>query len=438
MADQRTLARPGRFPHVPAAVPWLAGGAVLMLLGGALEGGAFARTVEPDPQRSALAAMILHSYWGALILITGVLVWREGREKELFRRYLPVLLVAYGLARALGALASTQGMREGVALFPAGAVSVAFAFVLSVLHWAPRTRPVVIAADWVFVAVLWATLESARGAVPDLLGAFGIALASFPLALRPPSDRTQLAFGVLPAFRKYELFAMRYAASAEAIGRWLPGGASKASPIAVLDVGCGFGELGCFLTQPAVRMHGIEWDDVRAAQARVRGYAIGNSDIEAGPLPYQPDHFDAVVISHVLEHTHEPAAVLREADRVLRPGGLLVLGVPIKPPGLAWIPRAKYQQRVQQRGRVPGETCQFWTMRDFLALVATTLPSYEVLEARGFRLLSARDSLPLEDWRWFYKLSTWLGRLIPWLTPELHVTLRKVRVNPASPVGPSE
>lgn len=107
------------------------------------------------------------------------------------------------------------------------------------------------------------------------------------------------------------------------------------------------------------------------------------------------------------------------------PGGLLVLGVPIKPPGLAWIPRANYRQRVRQRGRVPGETCRFWTMRQFLALVETTLPEYERLESRGFRLFSARDSLPLEDWRWFYLLSTWLGRLVPWLTPELHVTLRK-------------
>lgn len=187
MIDQPTLAQPGRFHELPTAVPWIAGGALLVIVGGALEGSELAQTVAPDSGRLALATLILRWYWGALVLITGVLVWREGREKELFRRYLPMLLVSYALARALGAISFAQGMHEGNAVFPAAAVSVALAFVLVLLHWAPAARPLVVAANWVFVAVVWATLESGRAAVPDLLGAFGIALAAFPLALRPAS-----------------------------------------------------------------------------------------------------------------------------------------------------------------------------------------------------------------------------------------------------------
>jgi SAM-dependent methyltransferase len=39
-------------------------------------------------------------------------------------------------------------------------------------------------------------------------------------------------------------------------------------------------------------------------------------------------HFDVVVLWHVLEHVTVPGIVLREAARVLRPGGTLLVGVP--------------------------------------------------------------------------------------------------------------
>lgn len=44
-------------------------------------------------------------------------------------------------------------------------------------------------------------------------------------------------------------------------------------------------------------------------------------------LPLQNDSVDVVIVNHVLEFSHDPRGVLREAVRVLRPGGhLLLLG----------------------------------------------------------------------------------------------------------------
>ena len=46
-------------------------------------------------------------------------------------------------------------------------------------------------------------------------------------------------------------------------------------------------------------------------------------------IPVDDGRFDAVVCTQVLEHVAEPAAVLRELCRVLAPGGLLFLTVPL-------------------------------------------------------------------------------------------------------------
>ena len=45
-------------------------------------------------------------------------------------------------------------------------------------------------------------------------------------------------------------------------------------------------------------------------------------------LPYDAGAFDLIVCFSVFEHLHEPARALAEVARVLRPGGLFLLGMP--------------------------------------------------------------------------------------------------------------
>jgi SAM-dependent methyltransferase len=49
-------------------------------------------------------------------------------------------------------------------------------------------------------------------------------------------------------------------------------------------------------------------------------------DIQA--LPFADEQWSYIVCSHVLEHVPDDEQALRELRRVLRPGGLLLLGVP--------------------------------------------------------------------------------------------------------------
>lgn len=92
----------------------------------------------------------------------------------------------------------------------------------------------------------------------------------------------------------------------------------------LLDVGCG--------NQP-YRQHfrevtsyvGLDYPVTQALQdfqARPQVYG------DARRLPFGDEAFDAVLCAQVLEHVNQPAAVLREIGRVLKPGGTGILSAP--------------------------------------------------------------------------------------------------------------
>lgn len=94
----------------------------------------------------------------------------------------------------------------------------------------------------------------------------------------------------------------------------------------VLDVGCGGGLTLAQLRDLGWQVEGVDPDPEVAAAAARRGLTV-----RVGSLPQQgyPDaSFDAVTLGHVIEHVAEPAALLAECRRVLRPDGRLSLVTP--------------------------------------------------------------------------------------------------------------
>lgn len=87
----------------------------------------------------------------------------------------------------------------------------------------------------------------------------------------------------------------------------------------VLDIGCGNGRFLAWARTAGWQGYGTEFDSQAAAVARSKGF-----DVHEGPLEDLVDSgtkFDAVTISHVIEHVHEPSALLRAAHQLLKPGG---------------------------------------------------------------------------------------------------------------------
>lgn len=94
----------------------------------------------------------------------------------------------------------------------------------------------------------------------------------------------------------------------------------------LLDVGCGNGQLLTRLRALGWQVEGVEVDPAAVAQARASGLEVRLGSLEAQQYP--PNHFDVITMSHVIEHVHDPAGLLRECRRVLHPGGRLVVTTP--------------------------------------------------------------------------------------------------------------
>jgi 2-polyprenyl-3-methyl-5-hydroxy-6-metoxy-1,4-benzoquinol methylase len=94
----------------------------------------------------------------------------------------------------------------------------------------------------------------------------------------------------------------------------------------LLDVGFGDGSFLRFMRAGGWEVAGLEVDEQAVDAARSTGI-----DARAGTLeqpPYEPETFDAITLSHVVEHLHDPVRCLEGCRRLLRPGGVLWLATP--------------------------------------------------------------------------------------------------------------
>ncbi|MFP5478358.1 MAG: class I SAM-dependent methyltransferase [Alphaproteobacteria bacterium] len=130
-----------------------------------------------------------------------------------------------------------------------------------------------------------------------------------------------------PAFRRRAAWIMAELSA-------LPGGAR------VLDLGCGQGFYLPLYAELGLMATGVELDPLPRAQAERRAAGLGFTvlDAPAEALPLPDAHFDAVVMSEVLEHLPDPAPALSGVARVLKPGGLFLATVPNAAYPLAWDP----------------------------------------------------------------------------------------------------
>jgi 2-polyprenyl-3-methyl-5-hydroxy-6-metoxy-1,4-benzoquinol methylase len=102
-----------------------------------------------------------------------------------------------------------------------------------------------------------------------------------------------------------------------------------ADPGRLLDVGCGNGDFLHRMYKRGWSVTGIDFDAKAIENAKKRageGSIFLNTDLSGARFP--DNSFDAITMSHVIEHVPDPVALLTEVRRILKTPGQLVITTP--------------------------------------------------------------------------------------------------------------
>lgn len=235
-----------------------------------------------------------------------------------------------------GQLEETAGLRARIADLNAALV-----------HYFQRVLPVIDARDRMATALATTRAELILEAFDRRLESLGRRLEGL-LALR---DRVEVVSEETRAIRSslsagapaaplgqaalraaddaaYVAFENRYRGEPEEIRERLSSYVAHFADAApVLDLGCGRGEFLALLKEAGVAGRGVESNARMVEHSRARGLEIAEQDLLAHLQSQPAGSLGGVFAAQVAEHLPPGVlqAMLREAHRVLRPGGLMVL-----------------------------------------------------------------------------------------------------------------
>jgi len=189
------------------------------------------------------------------------------------------------------------------------------------------------------------------------------------------------------------------------IRRWL----KPISGEIILDIGCGHGHFVRRLWKPGLRILGIDLNEngIGIAQRYNKPDGCGFMRADAMALPFRSERFDRVMSVCSFEHFSDDDWAIREANRVLKNQGTLVLSVDsFSYPGIS----ASYRERCREKHAV----CRFYTNGVLRGK----------LERAGFSILNERCVLSSPLAGLGYRLGTffrWAG--IDFMDPILFILL---------------
>lgn len=243
-------------------------------------------------------------------------------------------------------------------------------------------------------------------------------------------SQPQMAFGVDPKRRElYSLRQSRYYSLAEDVSRMAAAARREGRRLKLLDIGVKDG-----VSRRYIEVHpDTEVVDYYGADLELSDHVYKHEswkkifigDLMQGYPEIADDMFDIVICEQVLEHLPQLELATQTLSRVLKPGGVMFIGVPTYPHGLHLI--RKYivpaldamNPWAKQRGHV-----QAFSSRTFSQLLRRQA-GVNVTQVRGFRIISGGILRPLENQRWWWQLNRTLGAIFPGLCIEVQAVAQK-------------
>ena len=155
---------------------------------------------------------------------------------------------------------------------------------------------------------------------------------------------------------------------------------SRLPPARVLDLGCADGRFGALLRAQGHTVTGVDVTEHDGVGDRLDRFVT--ADLDGGIPDEVGDAFDVVLAADVLEHTAQPAELLRRTTDLLAPGGVVLVSVP----NFAhWYPRARValgRFDYDRRGILDAGHVRFFTRRSIERLMREsgfTITRHEVV-----------------------------------------------------------
>lgn len=104
----------------------------------------------------------------------------------------------------------------------------------------------------------------------------------------------------------------------------------------VLDVGCvGYQQarIAQHLGLTGLKHYGVDWG---TPEGMPEGFIFKQANLNDSPIPFEDDQFDFVVVSHIIEHLHDPVPFFGDCVRVCKPGGIVYFEAPSE--RTLWVP----------------------------------------------------------------------------------------------------
>jgi 2-polyprenyl-3-methyl-5-hydroxy-6-metoxy-1,4-benzoquinol methylase len=95
----------------------------------------------------------------------------------------------------------------------------------------------------------------------------------------------------------------------------------------ILDIGCGSGRIGKKMQDTGYQVSGLDFSEEAIKKAVSNGINAKQANLDDG-IPEQDNSYDVIWAGDIIEHVFDPIGLLKESQRVLKKGGVILITIP--------------------------------------------------------------------------------------------------------------